>query len=120
MTLLEGTRALKDPNGNPIPTSVEPHLSYYEYHFLRLCAVNEVSLHYQDGQVRDGVEYTLGLQHPDDIKTSFAELPYTLESQTIRVVVEATWGAGLEMSFAIPNIVTFSELQELVDQRAPS
>ncbi|KAL1695746.1 hypothetical protein GGG16DRAFT_108920 [Schizophyllum commune] len=113
------TRPLKDPNGNPIPTSVEPHLSYYEYHFLRLCAVNEVSLHYQDVQVRDGVEYTVELQHPDDIKTSWASLPYTLEPYTIRVVVEATWGAGLEMSFAIPSIVTFAELQELVDQRAP-
>ncbi|KAI5829192.1 hypothetical protein K523DRAFT_416973 [Schizophyllum commune Tattone D] len=114
------TRPLKDPNGNPIPTSIGPHLSYYEYHFLRLCAVNEVSPHYQHGHVRDGVEYTVELQHPDDIKTSWAELLYTLEPHTIRVVVEATWGAGLEISFAIPGPVTFAELQELVDQRVPT
>ncbi|KAI5887109.1 uncharacterized protein SCHCODRAFT_02554498 [Schizophyllum commune H4-8] len=111
------TRPLKDPNGNPIPTSVGPHLSYYEYHFLRLCALHEISLLYKSGKARDRVEYTVELPNLDGIKTYKAELPYTLEPRTIRVVFKANWGAGLEMTIAIPRLVTFSELQDVLEQR---
>ncbi|KAI5887111.1 uncharacterized protein SCHCODRAFT_02590762 [Schizophyllum commune H4-8] len=111
------TQPLKDPGGDPIITSIRPHLRYLEYHFLRFCALTEIALLYEAGKMTDGVKYTVEFQHSDIIKSFSTELPFTLEPHTILVELKAHWGAGLEMCIDIPDPVTFSELEDLIRLR---
>ncbi|KAI4520574.1 hypothetical protein K525DRAFT_270657 [Schizophyllum commune Loenen D] len=108
------TQPLKDPGGDPIITSTQPHLSYLEYYFLRFCALTEMTLLYEAGKMKDGVKYTVEFQHFDVIKSFSTELPFTLEPNTILVELKAHWGAGLEMCIDVPNPATFSELEDVI------